>query len=309
MTAEKLREWQRVKPVAAPSGVAITTRLRTSPADEVVLDALAKHLNRLRRADLATVCRPQPLAAGLDADARRQARRERLNTRKGSLTAQSSARWANAIIRTNDDQYRLARDAQYRHIIGLRAAIATIDKRLALPTSDTLTFEELNVRRKARLPNGYATQAERFQKQRRLQHLRAELARAETDSDNGRVHVTDGDRRLAKVRHNLAAADLLLPEWRDKWDCARYRIQAIGSGDEPFGSLTITVSPDGEVSLQLPKPLEHLANANHGRYVLSGRATFSYRADEWVGRITGGQSVSYRITRKPGRAGHYLTAA
>ena len=34
-----------------------------------------------------------------------------------------------------------------------------------------------------------------------------------------------------------------------------------------------------------------------------------YRADEWRARITGGKSVSYTITRKPGRAGRYLTAA
>ncbi|MBV9169627.1 MAG: hypothetical protein JOZ81_06055 [Chloroflexi bacterium] len=45
-------------------------------------------------------------------------RRDRLNTRKKGLTAASSARWADAIIAANDDQYRLARDAQYRHFIG-----------------------------------------------------------------------------------------------------------------------------------------------------------------------------------------------
>jgi IS605 OrfB family transposase len=83
----------------------------------------------------------------------------------------------------------------------------------------------------------------------------------------------------------------------------------MGSGDEPFGNLTITVTPDGEVSLRLPKPLEHLANAPHGRYLLSGPAVFSYRAEGWRARITGGQSVAYTITRKPGRAGRYLTAA
>jgi hypothetical protein len=68
------------------------------------------------------VCRPQPLAAGLDTEARRRVRREWLNHRKGALTAQSSARWANAIIGANDEQCRLSRDAQYRQIIGLRAA-------------------------------------------------------------------------------------------------------------------------------------------------------------------------------------------
>jgi hypothetical protein len=108
------------------------------------------------------------MAAGLDADARRRFRRERLN-RKGT-TAQSSARWANAIIGANDEQYRLSRDAQYRHIIGLRAVIATIEKRLLAPTNDTLTTQEHQARRGQM--KGYPTQAERFQKQRRLQHRR-----------------------------------------------------------------------------------------------------------------------------------------
>jgi hypothetical protein len=104
VSAEKLREWRGVKLVAAPSGVAITTRLRTAAADEAVLDAVADHVGRLRRADLARVSRPRPLAPGSDADGRRQARRDRLNTRKASLTAESSSRWANAIIGANDDQ-------------------------------------------------------------------------------------------------------------------------------------------------------------------------------------------------------------
>ena len=41
MTAVRLREWHGMKPAAGPSGAAITTRLRTTPADEAVLDALA----------------------------------------------------------------------------------------------------------------------------------------------------------------------------------------------------------------------------------------------------------------------------
>jgi hypothetical protein len=71
----------------------------------------------------------------------------------------------------------------------------------------------------------------------------------------------------------------------------------------------LTVTPNGQVSLRLPKPLEHLANAKHGRYVLSGNAVFCYRASEWQARITGRQPVSYTITRRPGRAGRYLIAA
>jgi hypothetical protein len=139
VTAEKLRQWRGVKPVASPSGVAITTRLRTTAADEAVLDAVAMHLGKLRRADLAARCHPEPLPPLLDSDALRRLRCERLNRRKSALTASSSARWANAIIRASDEQYRLARQAQHRHIIGLRAAIATITKRLAQPSTDTLS--------------------------------------------------------------------------------------------------------------------------------------------------------------------------
>jgi IS605 OrfB family transposase len=304
-----LREWRGVKPVAAPSGVSIMTRLRTTAADERLLDLVAEYVGRLRRADLAGVVRPQPVDPALDGVARRRARRDRLNTRKGGLTAQSSARWANAIIAANDDQYRLARDAQHRHIIGLRAAIATIAKRLAAPTADILTSQERKARRKTNAPKGYSTRAERFAKQRRLQHLRAELARVQAERAENRVRVVEGSVRLARTRHHLDTAGLTGVGWRDRWDAARYRITANGSGDEPFGNLTITVTAHGQVSVRLPKPLEHLANAQRGRYVLSPTAVFSHRAQEWETRITGGKSVSYTITRRPGRAGRYLSAS
>lgn len=263
MTAQKLREWRGVKPVAAPAGVAITTRVRTTPDDEQVLDLVGEHLGRLRRTDLVGVCRPVPVDQTLDNAGKRQARRGRLNNRKKALTAQSSARWANAIIAANDEQYRLARDAQHRHIIGLRAAIATIENRLTHPTTDTLTSEQRRARRKAKLLKGYPTRAERFQKQRRLQVLRAELNRVNTDRDSNRVHVVEGGKRLATTRHHLDAANLTLPQWRERWECARDRISANGSGDEPFGNLTLTVTPHGQVSVRLPHPNRRVPQSAH----------------------------------------------
>jgi IS605 OrfB family transposase len=309
MTAVKLREWRGVKPVPGPSGAAIRTRLRTTPEDNTVLNAVAGHLGRLRRADLAHVCRPVPPGLSLDDEAKRQARRDALNVRKQTITAESSSRWAGTIIRANDDQYRLARESQARHIVSLGAAISSIEKRLAQPTGDTLAHEYRKTRKGPTRTKGYATQAERFQKQRRLQSLRAELSRAMADRDHMLARVVDGGKRLAKTRHNLSTVGLAEAEWRERWSRARWRIEANGSSDEPFGNLTITVTPTGEVSLRLPKPLEHLANAKRGRYVLSGRAKFAYRAAEWQARITGGKSVSYALTRKPGRSGVYLTAA
>lgn len=309
MTDSGLRQWRGVKPVAAPSGVAVETRLRTTPVDDRVLDVVAEHLGQLRRADLAAVCRPVPVDPALDAEQRRKVRRDRLNARKKALTALSSARWANAIIAGNDDQYRLAREAQYRHIGGLRSAIATIETRLAAPTADLLTVSERKTQRKAKSTKGYASQVERFQKQRRVQHLRGELARAEQDRAAGRVHVVEGGKRLAHTRHHLDAAGLTETQWRQRWDASRWRIRATGSPDEPFGNLTLTVTPSGQVSVRLPKPLEHLANAPRGRYLLSGVAVFSHHGEAWAQRITGGNSISYTLTRKTGRAGVYLTGS
>jgi IS605 OrfB family transposase len=304
-----LREWRGVKPVAAPTGVAISTRLSTTDEDERVLDRVAEHLGRLRRADLVRVCRPEPIEPGLDEDAKHQVRRDRLNARKKALTAASSARWASAVIIGNADQYRLARDAQYRHIVGLRAAIATLGKRLAAPTADTLTVAQRKARRAAKSTKGYATQSERFAKQQRLQHLRGELARVQADRSAHRVHVVEGGKRLATTRHHLHDAGLSVDRWRQRWDAARYRITANGSPDEPFGNLTITVTPQGQVSIRLPTPLEHLGNAPRGRYVLSGTAVFCYRGQECAQRISGGNSVAYTITGRPGRAGRYLSAS
>ncbi|MBL3752261.1 hypothetical protein [Mycobacteroides abscessus] len=309
MTDRRLRQWRGVKPVASPSGVAVVTRIRTTPADDRVLDVVAEHLGRLRRAGLMAVSRPVAVDAGLDADERRQVRRDRLNARKKALTALSSARWASAIIAGNDDQYRLAREAQYRLIAGLRSAIATIEARLAAPTADTLTVSERKARRSARTPKGYATQAERFAKQRRVQHLRGELVVVECDRAAGVVHVVEGGKRLAHMRHHLGAAGLTETQWRQRWDASRWRIRANGSPDEPFGNLTITVTPAGQVSVRLPKPLENMANAPRGRYVLSGVAVFTHRSEQWIERITGGNSIAYTLTRKPGRAGVYLTGS
>jgi hypothetical protein len=78
MTEQALRQWRGVKHVAAPAGVALTTRLPTTPADEHVLHLVATHLGRLRRADLAQRSRPVPVDPALEDEAQRRVRRDRL---------------------------------------------------------------------------------------------------------------------------------------------------------------------------------------------------------------------------------------
>jgi hypothetical protein len=123
--------------------------------------------------------------------------------RKRRLTAGSSSRWAGAITRSTEDQVRLAGRNLAAEQRSLEARIQRIEARLAMPIGG----REGRVR-------GYATQAERYAKQQRLQRLRHRLARAEQQWDAGRVRVCRGGRRLARARHNLAPAGLTQEQWR-----------------------------------------------------------------------------------------------
>jgi hypothetical protein len=78
------RPWRGVKPVAAPAGVAISTRVRTTGEDDQVLDLIAEHLGSLRRSDLAAVSHSQLLDLRSDAQGRQQARRTRLTPARKS---------------------------------------------------------------------------------------------------------------------------------------------------------------------------------------------------------------------------------
>jgi hypothetical protein len=141
--------------VAPPSGARVRTRLRLSGADEQVLRVVGEHLGRLADADVAVRCR---LGRGDD----------RRADRKRALTAASSSRWAGAITRTSNDQWSRA-DANLRDArVGLRRASSRIRSRLQVPAGE----RHHQVR-------GYATPAERFAKQGRLQHLEARLAAVE----------------------------------------------------------------------------------------------------------------------------------
>ncbi|MCO6723043.1 transposase, partial [Streptomyces sp. Vc714c-19] len=76
------------------------------------------------------------------------------------------------------------------------------------------------------------------------------------------------------------AAQLSESQWRERWEAARWFLQADGESGKRFGNETIRISPDGEVSIKLPAPLKEWANAPHGRYVLTGRIRFAHRGQE-----------------------------
>jgi IS605 OrfB family transposase len=276
--------------VPGPSGVAIRTRLKgLSAEDEHVLRLVGAHLGSLAAGDLKSRC-----ADGLAHSSQRWADRKR------NLTAVSSSRWAGSITKASHDQWALARRCQAAQVESLRAGVAMIERRLTLPIGSKGSKRE---------PGGYRGQREWFVKSRRLQALRDRLAAAEADRAAGRVRVVRGGRRLLNQRHHLDAAGLVESEWREGWEARRWFLRADGEAGKRWGNETIRITPDGEVDLKLPAPLAALANARHGRYVLSCRVVFPHRSTEWADRVEANQAVAYRLHLDTARDRWYVTAS
>jgi hypothetical protein len=194
--------------VARPSGMRIRTRLRPTPVDEAVLWTVGRHLGALAGRDLAARCRGNVDWA----------------SRKRAVTAESSGRWAGAITRTSNDQYQRAFKNLLDTQVGLRHAIRVIESRLAVPVGH----------RRGRT-RGYGSQAERFAKQRRLQHLKGRLAATERKLSERQVSVCRGGRRLAKLRHSLDHAELGESDWKQQWQAERLFLTADGDAAAPWG--------------------------------------------------------------------------
>ncbi|MBD0418858.1 IS200/IS605 family element transposase accessory protein TnpB [Streptomyces sp. TRM S81-3] len=284
--------WKLAAPfvVPGPCGVAVRTRLKhLTHGDEEVLRTVGAHLGTLASRDLKTRCRD---GMGHDAEA--------WAARKRALTPQSSARWASAITKATHDQWGLARRCQLAHVQSLEAAVRTIRHRLSLPVGE---------KGSKRAPGGYRSRQEWHAKARRLRVLEDRLERERADRRTGTVHVVRGGNRLARVRHHLSDAQLTEAEWQQRWEAARWFLQADGESGKRFGNETIRIGPDGEVSIRLPAPLAGLANAPHGRYILAGRIGFAHRGQEWADRVAANRAVAYRIHYDVTRGRWYLTAS
>ncbi|MFJ8778782.1 IS200/IS605 family accessory protein TnpB-related protein [Streptomyces sp. NPDC102476] len=277
--------------VPGPAGVAIRDRLRVSDADAAVLTEVGVYLGSLAAGDLAERSRQGP---GHDAAS--------WAVRKRSLTGTSSARWAGSITKASHDQWALARRGQAAHMAWLRGQITSIEARLARPLGAKADKRDGLVR-------GYGSRAEWHAKSRRLQTLKARLVGLEADWAAGRVRVVRGGKRLAKTRHHLQAAGLDEQAWRQRWRAERMFLTADGESGKRFGNETIRVTDTGRLSVKLPAPLAHLANAPHGRYVLDATVRFQHRGQEWRDRVTANRAVAYRIHHDVMRGRWYVTAS
>ncbi|WP_327420944.1 transposase [Streptomyces sp. NBC_01230] len=273
-----------------PCGVAVRDRLKHLTAqDERVLRAVGAHQGALASRDLKARC-TDGLEHGADTWA----------ARKRELTGVSSSRIAGAITKATHDQWALARRCQAAYIQNLAAGIKTLRHRLSLPLGEKGT---------KRAAGGYRSKAEWFRKSRRLAALEDRHAAAVAEWRAGRVRVVRGGKRVLNTRHHLAQAGLTEDEWRERWEAERWFLAADGESGKRFGNETIRVTPDGEVSIKLPVPLAHLANARHGRYTLTARIAFAHRGVEWADRITANSAVAYRIHLDTERGRWYLTAS
>ncbi|MFP3987465.1 transposase [Streptomyces sp. E11-3] len=285
-----LREVAAPFVVLGPSGVAVRTRLKHLGAgDEQVLRLVGDLLGSLAARDLKARC-----SAGLEHDTEQWAQRKRV------LTEESSSRWAGSITKATHDQWALARRGQLAHIQSLQAGIETITHRLSVPVGEKGT---------KRAPGGYRSGREWFAESRRLHVLEDRLQPVRADREAGVVHVVRGGKRLLNTRRHLDAAQLTEPEWRQRWQAGRRFLQADGESGKRYGNETIRVTDDGEVSLKLPAPLAHLANAPHGRYVLAARVSFAHRGEQWADRVTANRAVAYRVHEDTARGRWYLTAS
>ncbi|WP_200816022.1 transposase [Nocardiopsis sp. JB363] len=277
-------------PVSGPTGVAVRTRLKHLTAqDEKVLRLVGAHLGSLAAIDLKARC-----ADDLGHDSASWAERKR------ALTPESSSRWAGSITKATHDQWALARRSQVAHLRSVEAGITTIRHRLSLPVGTKGTKKK---------PGGYRSRQEWHAKSRRLATLQDRLAVVRDDFEAGVVRVVRGGKHLARKRHHLADAGLSESSWRERWQAARWFLQANGETGKRFGNETIRVTPQGEVSIKLPAPLAGWANAPHGRYLLSGTAVLAHRGGEWAERVAANRAVAYRVHLDVDRGRWYLTAS
>jgi hypothetical protein len=234
-------------------------------------------------------------------------------SRKRTLTAWSSSRWAGTLTRTSNDQWQRGFANLLDTRAGLRRAIGRLKARLAVPVGA----------RQGRT-RAYATRAERFQKQRRLQHLQGRLAEVDRRLAERRVSVCRGGRRLAKLRHAVVGdggngasgksgdqTELTEAQWRARWEAERLFLIADGEADKAWGNETIRIHPDEQwLELRLPTPLAHLSNTN-GRaptYRLSCPARFTHRRDEWAAQAASG-AVRYDLLFDPAKHRWYADAS
>ena len=289
--------------VAPPGGTSIRTRLRATDAEHDLLVEVGDLLAGLRNRDLARLLEWNQTPPR---DRSKAERRAEAAARKRVLTAESSSRIANSVVRSNNDLWALGWRNLLAHRRTLRNQIKTLTRRCAVEPG-----ERVNGAR------GYRDNAERVMKQRRLTQRHLMLASVQGRVDQRRPKICVGGAALARLRHNLPD-DLSVDGWRERWDAARRFLSFIGASGECFGNDTLFVDPDtGAVTLNLPAALAHHSNTPGPRrlYRFARPVTFGHktRSAQRAARAVERGGIRYGLrfdpTAKRGRGAWYLNAS
>lgn len=302
LVSKRLRRIGEPVVAAGPAGVRIRTRLHLTEDEAAALGEVGEFLGSVYRRELAARIR----LGRIDRKAHAVWRGER----KRAVTVVASSRWAGAITRAVEDQYQLGMRALTAEVTDLRAAIAVLESRCALPPGEVAAPDpdvSGGPRRRSRRPvRGYRSAAERFSKTRRLTILRGRLADTQTAFEEGRPSITVGGNRLWRTRQNLAAAEMTEAQWRDRWDAARMFLTADGESGKTGGNETIRVDESGRLRIKVPAALtDRLGTHLH----IAASVAFHHRSDEWAKRVRDRRAVRYDITLDPTRGRWYLDAS
>jgi IS605 OrfB family transposase len=281
---------------AAPAGVRIRTRIHLSPGEADVVAEIGSFLGSVYRAELAARVELGRLDHEEHAAWRAQ--------RKQALTTVSSSRWAGAITRAVEDQYRLGVRALSAHVTDLQRAVEVLELRCALRPGDQEAIPA--GARPSRRRRGYRSAGERFAKTRRLAILRERLTLAQEALGAGRPSVTIGGKRLWCNRNHLDEAGITEPQWRARWDAARMFLTADGESGKTGGNETIRVDQAGRLRIKVPAALV----AQHGTHIdVAAPVAFSHRGTEWATRVAGRRAVRYDLSYDSSRGRWYLDAS
>ena len=228
--------------------------------------------------------------------------------RKQAVTGVASSRWAGAITRAVDDQYRLGIRGLAAQVADVRAAVDVLEARCALRPGQLAPADpdDTGGRRRSRRRRGYRNRTERFAKTRRLAALRGRLGAGEAAFAAGRPSMAVGGKRLWRTRNHLDATDMTAQQWRDRWDAQRMFLTADGETGKPGGNETIRVDETGHLRIKTPAALA----AQLGTHLaIAAQVGFHHRGDEWAARVAGRRAVRYDISYDPERDRWYLDAS
>ena len=300
--------------VAPPKALNTATRLRTTTRDHDVLVEVGLCLGQLKCKDWVRLLAQQQTVAerkdrvsaastkedkNLQKAELKRVRKVFKRDRRAWLTKLTTARWADTIIKANDQQLRLSTDNLYADRRSLRAAIRTLEGRVAAPVGA----------KNKHGTRGYATKHERAMKQQRLDHKRARLVETQRQIDTHHPSVQFGGKDLARKRKSITD-EAELEDWGAARLAERMFVKAMGDKNAGFGNQTIRYNPaTGLLSLRLPNVLAHLSNTPGAtpRYEFENPLKWHHRGDE-LDALVYSSAVQYEIFYECDKQSWYVRA-